>query len=315
MGLSNYVLSKVFMCILIIFSICSLTMAQNNHNTKYIELNDGRDLCYTVYGDPFGTPFFFFHGFPGSRLDILLFNGDAIAKQKGVKLIAVDRPGYGDSEFQKERTLLDWPKDIAELADTLKIDKFSILGYSGGGPYALACAYQIPERLNKVCVISGMVPKSTTKAKNGSSMFIPKMPPYLQNIILKGMKKMLVDKPERLIQNMNKSLPEPDKKILENETVKIAFINTWSESLKTDHKGAKHDAKIYKKDWGFDISKIKKEVYFYHGEEDLNILSVSAKHLANELQNCNSEFYSKEGHISLIYKYFDQIMTTLIIND
>jgi pimeloyl-ACP methyl ester carboxylesterase len=109
-----------------------------NTTNNVFRLRDGRALGYAEYGDPGGTPVFFFHGSPGSRLQR---HPDAsIASELGTRIITIDRPGYGLSDFQPERTLLDWPADVAQLADALHIERFAAIGLSGGGPYLLACA-------------------------------------------------------------------------------------------------------------------------------------------------------------------------------
>src|SRR5437868_4337089 len=108
-------------------------------------LRDGRALGYAEYGDPGGTPVFFFHGSPGSRLQ--RHPDPSITSSFGARIITVDRPGYGRSDFQPGRRLLDWPADAAQLADALSIERFAAIGLSGGGPYLLACAYAMPERL------------------------------------------------------------------------------------------------------------------------------------------------------------------------
>ncbi len=123
--------------------------------TKIFE--DGRTIGFAEYGDPHGKPIFFFHGFPGSRFEAELFHDVALANN--IRIIAVDRPGMGLSSFQKDRTLLDWPDDILELADKLGVDDFAVMGISGGGPYAAACAKEIrSSRLKKVGIISAMGP-------------------------------------------------------------------------------------------------------------------------------------------------------------
>lgn len=280
--------------------------------SQKINLSQGRIVSYRVYGDQYGLPFFYFHGFPGSGLDVAIFNGDAIAKQHGIKLIAVDRPGYGDSDFQKERVIMDWPNDISEIADTFGIDRFSIIGYSGGGPYALACAYSIPDRLNKVCIISSMTPINAPDAKKGKSMLIPKQSDFLKRILLKGMNKMAINQPEKLFKNMYKSMLEADKKILAEENTRIAYKNTLIESMQNGYQGAKLDANLYADKWGFDLCNVRKHVYLFHGEKDLMVVNKSIKNIAGKLPDCQSVFYPDEGHISLIFNHFDEILTLLI---
>ncbi len=119
------------------------------------KLPDGRSLAYAGYGDPQGFPVFFFHGTPGSHIDWELFDVEDTASRLGVRLIAVDRPGIGLSDYQSGRRFLDWPADLAALADRLALERFSVLGFSSGGAYALVCPLKIPERLVRVGVLNG----------------------------------------------------------------------------------------------------------------------------------------------------------------
>jgi pimeloyl-ACP methyl ester carboxylesterase len=120
---------------------------------KCITFRDGRTLAYAEYGDPDGKLVFYFHGTPGSRLEH--HSDDAIARERGARIITADRPGYGHSDFQPHRTFLDWPDDVVQLADALEIERFAVCGWSGGTPHAAACAYKIPDRLTNVCLFSG----------------------------------------------------------------------------------------------------------------------------------------------------------------
>jgi pimeloyl-ACP methyl ester carboxylesterase len=79
-------------------------------------------------------------------------------RRLGIRLIAIDRPGVGLSSFQPNRRLSDWPADVDALADELELVRFSVLGYSGGGPYAAACAARIPQRLIAAAMVSSVAP-------------------------------------------------------------------------------------------------------------------------------------------------------------
>jgi pimeloyl-ACP methyl ester carboxylesterase len=119
-------------------------------------LSDGRVLSYAEFGDPTGYPLIFFHGFPSCRLEAWFL--DPIVQRKGIRLIAPDRPGFGRSTFQPNRHFFHYPSDIQALADHLEVDKFAILGGSGGGPYALACAKDTPGRLSAVGLFASAGP-------------------------------------------------------------------------------------------------------------------------------------------------------------
>jgi pimeloyl-ACP methyl ester carboxylesterase len=121
---------------------------------RTITLADVRGLGYAEWGDPGEPPVLYFHGTPASRLDPVCFP-DAPA-QAGVRLISVDRPGIGLSSFKRHRKIADWPADVAELADQLELERFGVVGWSGGGPYALACAASIAHRLSGAVSVAGV---------------------------------------------------------------------------------------------------------------------------------------------------------------
>jgi len=85
----------------------------------------------------------------------------------GVRLICTDRPGYGDSTFQPDRSLLDWGADIAQLADHLGFEIFAVVGHSGGGPHTLACVYALPNRVTAMGIVAGAGPVDTPNATEG----------------------------------------------------------------------------------------------------------------------------------------------------
>lgn len=126
-------------------------------SSQSLVLPDGRLLGYAEFGHPTGSPLLYFHGFPMSRLEGWMT--DKVARRQHIRVISVDRPGYGLSTFQPHRRITDWPADVQALASQLDISRFAVLGMSGGGPYALACAHSLPqEMLSAVGVMCGAPP-------------------------------------------------------------------------------------------------------------------------------------------------------------
>src|SRR5262245_19165426 len=124
--------------------------------THLIEVPGERKVAVESYGDPQGSPVFFFHGWPSSRFQGQL--GDAAARDLGIRWLAVDRPGVGNSDLHIGRSLAEWPAVIAALADYFEAPTFRVFGVSGGGPYALACAWGLPDRVLSAAVVSGAPP-------------------------------------------------------------------------------------------------------------------------------------------------------------
>jgi len=127
-------------------------------------LADGRRLAYARYGLAGGRPLFYLHGLPGSRYECQLI--DTPARNAGIAVIAPDRPGYGLTEPRQDRSLCAWTDDVASLADQLGIDRFSVVGVSGGGPCALACAHQMPERVTALGLVASLGPVYETSLRN-----------------------------------------------------------------------------------------------------------------------------------------------------
>src|SRR3954465_14232198 len=131
-------------------------LSVGNGVDRTIRLRDGRRLGYAEWGGLGGPPVLYFHGWPGSRLEGRL--ADEAARGEGVRLIALDRPGMGLSDYQPRRRLVDWPDDVLQLATALGLERFAVLGISGGGPYAAVCAWKLPEQLTRAEIVSSLAP-------------------------------------------------------------------------------------------------------------------------------------------------------------
>ena len=130
----------------------------DSESSASLILPDGRTLGYAQYGQlSTGRAIFYLHGFPGSRMEIASW--DVVAMDMGARLVAVDRPGIGWSSPQPDRTILDHAKDVEHLAQHLNLSSYCVLGISGGGPYALACAATLPaDELKAVSIVCGLGP-------------------------------------------------------------------------------------------------------------------------------------------------------------
>ena len=285
-------------------------MATDRTN-RQIKLKDGRLLAYVEYGALEGKPVVYFHGFPGTRLDWPLIDVDDSATKLKARIIAVDRPGTGLSDFKPDRKILDWPDDVTELADALQLDRFSVVGYSGGGPYTAACAYKISGRLTAAAIVSGMTPPEAPSIKEAIAWSMFALSPKERRPILTGIAHDL----DQVESGMKQSYPEghPDRVILDQPGFAKKFIDlTFGEALRLGIDGVDQDAALYALPWGFQLQDITTEVHLWHGEQDLNVPISAARYVADAIPNCHATFFPDEGHISITHNHIREILNMLV---
>ena len=278
---------------------------------KTVRLINGNIIGLAEYGNPRGKPLFFFHGWPSSRLQAKVI--DDSAKKLGIRVISIDRPGYGLSDFVEDRKLLDWPAMITEVADILKIKKFSVIGVSGGGPYAAVCAYKIPDRLIKVGIVVGLAPTDVKGVLEGMS-FINKLAwrSYNSTPWLRELASLLHLSQVRKIIPYFSSLAfraKADRGIM-SKKVKEEMIRNREEAFRQGKKAVAQDLKIYTEDWGFSLSKIKSKVLLWYGADDKNVSVNMGKYYAEKIPNSELIIYPNEGHL-LIWRHSEEILKSL----
>ncbi len=279
---------------------------------RQIELRDGRKLGYAEYGSPEGKPVLFVHGSPGSLLDWLMFDTDDTAARLNVRIIAIDRPGMGLSDFKRGRAILDWPDDVVELMDRLQVDRFAVLAVSGGGPYGDACAFKIPERLAAVGIVSGMGPADAPGAKKGGSWTLPGKPGLIRKPLLALMVKGLLQAPERFETQIEGTVSEPDRKLMaERPELKKMIVESWREAFRSGIGGVNHESGLYARPWGFRLQAIAVEVQLWHGENDNNVPGSVGHYVAEAIPSCRAAFLEGEGHFTLIHNHLPEILGVL----
>jgi pimeloyl-ACP methyl ester carboxylesterase len=272
-------------------------------NDLTIPLTDGRKIGYIEYGDPNGFPVMFFHGTPGSRL--IFLEDDETSRKLGIRLISLDRPGFGISTPKPNRTVLDWAEDVREVADYLSLDKFAIIGVSGGGAFAAACAYKLPDRVTTVALVSsttpwenGKAPKSEMRA-NKIAFFLAKRLPWLLKASYNAQKKLIKQDPEKFMKQMkegNKHLNEWDRQFLQTEEQLKGTMMHLSEAFRVSVDECINEAVLMTKPWDFSLAEIKIPVDIWHGENDTMAPTDEIKKLAPTIPNCQTHYIPGAGH-------------------
>lgn len=280
---------------------------------RQITLPDGRSLAYIEFGDPTGSPVLFSHGFPGSGLEAKLL--DAAARQVGVWLIAPDRPGFGRSDFQPDRTILDWPNDVACLANALDLEHFSLLGGSGGCPYVLATAHRLHQRVVRVAVIAGLGPTTEKHAVRRMgpvarlAFVLARRAPVVFGFAYGGLAR-LVSRYPALNFYLNKAT-RPDREVLKLPDVRSTLEASVRQAFRGGHRGPVHELSLLAGPWGFAPEQVLTRVDVWHGREDGVVPYAMGELLAKEIPNARWHILANEGHLSLAVRHGASILEPL----
>lgn len=286
-----------------------------DNSSLTLQLPDKRQLGYALYGSLTGRPVLYFHGLPGSRLECRLL--DASAKSLALRIIAVDRPGFGLSEHQPTRRLLDWPDDINILAKALDIEHFGVIAVSGGAPWALACAYRLPQQVASLAIVGGLGPLQEAALRAGlrsvarlAFRLVDISPSASAQLIgrplyrLRARSRWVI----RLLAQVN---GDPDKTILKQQDVADALSESFSEAFRRGPEGFIQEMHADRAAWGFDLSAIDCHVQLWHGDADQVIGPSHSEYLQAHLPDAELLIVPRQGHYSLPVLFARQILETM----
>ncbi len=244
---------------------------------------------------------------------------DDAARELGIRIISPDRPGINESEFQKERTLLDWPLLLQELATQLDIDKFRMLAISGGAPYAYVSAWSMPEKIEAIAIVSGAPPISELTGHDGLLRLYRWMlalyrthPEMLRRSFQIARPFASRRIPIRLRPMFLKWLQPCDAAVLLDSRSFEACFESQRQAWRTSAEGVMADAEIYARPWGFALEEVRTPVRLWHGKTDRTFSYHLAEQVAQRLPNCRARFVEAAGHYSLPIRHMHEILSDLI---
>jgi pimeloyl-ACP methyl ester carboxylesterase len=278
---------------------------------RTISLRDGRSLAYAEWGDASGAPVVLLHGSPSSRL----FRPDeGVTASTAVRLITVDRPGYGRSDVDPERTMLSWVDDLTMLVDALELPRFALVGHSSGGPYALACATRLASRLTAVGLVSSVAPLGELPGAlerldedERALVELARDDPAAAMLQVAAGARWLIEEPERFLQAPR---PEPDRALLEQPAVAAMFLAALREAVRGGLEGYSRDEVLERRPWGFKLGDVEVNVDLWHGGLDPYTSVGDAEYVARTLPSCRPTFHPGDGH-GLILSRWGEILSTL----
>jgi pimeloyl-ACP methyl ester carboxylesterase len=283
-------------------------------DTRVMDLPDGRELAWLELGHVEDPAVFVFHGSPGSRLQVS-WDRDAIDAAR-VRFIAVDRPGYGHSTFQRVRRLADWASDISCLADHLHIDGFSVVGISGGGPHAAACARFLPDRVRGVGIVSGVGPLEGPGSEREMMIFnrlvtrLARKSEYLVYPIFALSTWLFRRWPETSIRATSGQAPSADLDIMSRPEVRSAYIDSYRRAPSTSALAAAQDFALFARPWGFRLEDIMPTVHVWHGDDDRNVPISQGRFQADQIPGACMHVCPGAGHL-LALDRLEEILRTV----
>lgn len=263
---------------------------------------DGRTLAFVERGAPEGVPVIALHGTPGSRF-VRQADPD-LYERHGVRWIAYDRPGYGRSDPQPDRSVADAQADVVALADELGLDRFAVVGGSGGAPHALACGALLGDRVTRVGALVTPAPpdaenfdffegladlnvKEFSAALEGREAIEAFLQPYVDGI------RADVD---AVIDEMLTELPEIDRERASKPEMRELMRESWTEGVRQGSRGWADDDLAFAKPWGFDLADVGVATRVWQGELDVLTPRPHGEYVASRLPNARFEVLQGGGH-------------------
>ncbi len=281
-------------------------MSQGRVGMHRVATQDKRVLTVDVSGAAHGTPVFLLHGTPGSSRGPK--PRSSVLYRLGVQLVAYDRPGYGGSARHEHRSVADAAADVEAIADELGIERFSVIGRSGGGPHALACAALLGSRVTRTAVLvsvapadapdldwfQGMAPDNRDEystADTNASALIER---------LRDRADAIVRDPESLVADLQEAMSASDKRVVRDVTIRRLLTETYSEALRTGPYGWIDDVFALRKNWGFELESIETPVLLWHGADDTFSPVAHTEWLASRIQHPTIRVQPDAAHFGAV---------------
>ncbi len=271
--------------------------------SRVVDVN-GRGVGIYEYGDPAGAPVMVFHGTPACGAGFAW--ADAPARERGLRLIAPDRPGVGSSTRFAGWTVADYPPLVAALADQLGLARFAVWGYSGGGPFAVACAAHLPERVTATAVAAGMgqigvwaVPADFEKTDHQMLDLATKRP-WQARIVLGLTGRVARAFPKAAMKSFEKQLGPSDRALAPSLGSPAEAMALFTEAFTHGAAGVVDDYAALAQPWGFRVEDITLPVAIFQGDADTMVPARHSAELAQRVPNATLTVWPGEGHLGTV---------------
>jgi pimeloyl-ACP methyl ester carboxylesterase len=280
---------------------------------RVVALRNGRRLAYVIYGAETGAPVIYCHGGLSSHSDLAF--ADERARDLGVQLIAIDRPGIGESGRAIGRSVADWADDVGALTTLIGVDRFSVLGWSAGGPFALACAAGLAARVDRTATVGGMAPLENGQSAGQLGLAMDRLlfplcrrHPHQARLLLSLSKAL----PSRALhRQLLKALTSPADRSIVAAMTPAESTRDLKEAMRHGPIGIVDDYVVAGGDWRFRPEEVPGPVTMFQGDEDLLLPMAHAESLVRRLPGGRMEVVAGAGHF-LLHTHLDRVLETLV---
>ena len=291
-------------------------ITQGGAGDKVLRLADGGTLGFREYGDPHGAPLIFLHGWPSSSAQGIFLHH--IGEARGLRVLSLDRPGLGNSTRIPSRNFLHVPPLVEELAEALELGACYVMGVSGGGPYALACAWALPHRVRKAVVCCGAPPLDSAEARQRFWLVYrallavqDRWPGALRALLAPALLAARVRPPWALVRLLLMATGRRDREALGERARFDLVYPAFRDAMRAGSGAVHEDGCCYAQPWPFDPAEIQVPVRVWHGTLDTNFHHSLAERLAARIPG--AVFYLREeGHYSLPVFRAEEIIADLL---
>jgi pimeloyl-ACP methyl ester carboxylesterase len=267
-----------------------------------VRRGDGSVIAVQVVGEPGAAPVLFCHGLADSRLSARMFTQDA--RELGLRVVAPDRPGTGGTDPRHLGRLVDWADDAVLVLDALGIDSAALLGISGGGPFAAACAARLPRRVRSLMLVSplGLPGWPTDGMAPGErlSLEIARHAPAFGGWFLGCLAALARRSPQLFLRLATTELPGIDRSALEEPGLRDPFLANYLEAFRHGSWGVAQDLRLLTRPWGFELGSIKVPTSIHHGDADTTVPPEHAQLFAKTIPGAHLHLHPGHGHFSII---------------
>jgi pimeloyl-ACP methyl ester carboxylesterase len=293
-------------------SLVAMTMTR-----RLITVAGGRNLDVFVVGAE-GAPLVV--NLPGTPEGHVLFPSvEQASALAGIRVVSLARPGYAGSTRMPGRTVADVVPDVLAVVDALGVQRFAVVGSSGGGPHALACGALAGDRCVAVAVVSGVGPWAAegldflagmgegNEVEFGAAL-AGEAP--LRDLLVPWREQMVSAGPDGTFAAMQSVLSPPDQEVFTgavaehlHESISLALLDGVD--------GWIDDDLAFTQAWGFDLAHVRAPVFLWQGEQDLMVPPAHGRWLADALPICQARLLPDDGHLTVILNRPGEVLSDL----